>query len=127
MGWLTIWLVSVFYNEMVVGRFDDVECEAGSWAGAKDVCIRWLITEDKGAPNFLMRMFEIAPGGYTPRHRHDYEHEVFILEGNGKVFCEGKEYEVTAGHYLLIKPNEEHQFINTGDVVWRFLCLIPKK
>jgi len=122
-----MWLVSVFYNEMVTGRFDDVKCEVGNWAGAKDVCIRWLITEDKGAPNFLMRMFEIAPGGYTPRHRHDYEHEVFILEGNGKVFCEGKEYEVSAGHYLLIKPNEEHQFINTGDVVWRFLCLIPKK
>ena len=52
--------------------------------GAKNTTIRWLIAEREGAPNFYMRLIEIGAGGNTPDHAHEWEHEVFILEGEGK-------------------------------------------
>jgi len=53
--------------------------------GAENVTIRSLITEDWGADNFSMRLFEIRPDGHTPLHEHPWEYEVFVLEGEGVV------------------------------------------
>jgi quercetin dioxygenase-like cupin family protein len=53
--------------------------------GAAGCRVRWLVGEKDAAPNFAMREFEVAPGGHTPRHFHDYEHEVFVLAGRGVV------------------------------------------
>ncbi|MBS7614869.1 cupin domain-containing protein [Candidatus Bathyarchaeota archaeon] len=97
-------------------------------AGAEGVQIRWLINkENDGAPNFAMRLFEVEPGGYTPRHSHDWEHEVFILEGEGTAFCSGTKTQIKSGFVVFIPPNAEHYFKNTGKNTLRFLCLIPNK
>ncbi len=53
--------------------------------GASKLRVRWLITKEMGAPNFAMRLFEMEPGGFSPLHSHDWEHEVFVLEGEGTV------------------------------------------
>ena len=94
-------------------------------AGAKDVEIRWLISKDDGAPNFEMRMFELKPGGHTPLHRHSNEHEVFILEGQGTLVYEGKEYPFEKEYAIFVPCGKEHQFKNAGKSTLRFLCLIP--
>ncbi len=101
-------------------RQDDVDQE-----GAAGVKIRWIITKEDAAPNFAMREFELAPGGHTPYHTHDWEHEVFILEGEGVVASEAGEYELRPGVAVLIPPGEEHNFKNTGAGPLRFLCLVP--
>ncbi len=93
--------------------------------GAKDVEIRWLISKEDGAPNFAMRMFELKPGGHTPLHRHPHEHEVFIVEGNGTLSCDGKNYKFGSEYAIFVPGNAEHNFKNTGDSLLRFLCLIP--
>jgi quercetin dioxygenase-like cupin family protein len=93
--------------------------------GSADCTVRWLVGEADGAPTFAMRQFEVAPGGYTPRHFHDYEHEVFVLEGNGVVMENNVEHRLSAGDVILVKPNEIHQFKNTGEAPMKFLCLIP--
>ncbi len=72
-----------------------------------------------------MRQFEVAPGGFTPRHSHPYEHEVFVLEGNGVVFEGDKEHKLSAGDVVFVVPDEVHQFRNTGDVPLKFLCMVP--
>ena len=69
---------------MIITHAKDVKAEDVG-EGAKGVKIRWLIGEQDGAPNFAMRHFEVAPGGHTPHHSHDWEHEVFVLSGRGKV------------------------------------------
>ena len=51
--------------------------------GAAGCKVRWLVGEADAAPNFAMRQFELEPGGHTPRHFHPYEHEIFVLEGEG--------------------------------------------
>jgi quercetin dioxygenase-like cupin family protein len=101
-------------------RQDDVAAE-----GAEGVKIRWLITEDDGAPGFALREFELAPGGHTPYHAHDWEHEVFVLEGEGVVAGAEGERELRPGTAALVPPGEDHNFKNVGAGPFRFLCLVP--
>ena len=72
-----------------------------------------------------MRQFEVAPGGHTPRHSHPYEHEVFVLEGDGMVLEGEAEHPLTAGDVIFVQPNEVHQFCNTGSRPLKFLCMVP--
>jgi quercetin dioxygenase-like cupin family protein len=93
--------------------------------GAKDTTIAWALSEKDGAPNFSMRIFRIQPGGYTPFHSHSWEHEIFIIGGEGILVDEGEEYRLKAGDIALVSPQERHQFRNNGQQIWEFLCLVP--
>lgn len=99
--------------------------EAKEEAGALKMKVRWLITKDMDAQNFAMRLFEIEPGGFSSLHAHAWEHEVFILEGEGIVYGGGEERKFKPGDAIFIPPNEEHQFKNNGTKTVKFLCLVP--
>ncbi len=86
--------------------------------------IRCLIGEPDGAPSFSMRQFEVAPGGYTPKHSHAHEHEVFVLEGTGVVLEGDTEHRLHPGTAVFVPPRAVHQFRNTGSGPLKFLCLI---
>lgn len=105
-------------------NFEEVNAEEVG-KGCKDVGIRWLITKDIGAEHFAMRMFEVKPEGYTPLHSHEWEHEVFVLEGEGVVVGGGGEEKIKPGDVIFMPGNETHQFKNTCGGKLRFLCLIP--
>jgi quercetin dioxygenase-like cupin family protein len=96
-------------------------------AGEPGVKIRWLITQEDSAPNFAMRYFELQPKAKSPHHSHDWEHEVFILDGECSVFCDGQTKTTTSGYAVYIPPNAVHHFENTGKNTLRFLCLVPHK
>jgi quercetin dioxygenase-like cupin family protein len=110
---------------MKVNHYEQVAKAPVTMEGAIGCQVRWLVDEDQGAPNFAMRQFEVAPGGYTPRHSHPYEHEVFVLEGAGVVLEGETEHPLAAGDFVLVTPNEVHQFRNTGATPLKFLCLVP--
>lgn len=93
--------------------------------GASKLKVRWLITKEMGAENFAMRLFEMEPKGYSPFHNHPWEHEVFILEGEGLVVGEKHETKFRAGDVIFIPPNEKHQFKNNGEKTVKFLCVVP--
>jgi quercetin dioxygenase-like cupin family protein len=103
----------------------DVPATRVEMEGAQDCMVRWLISQRDGAPTFAMRHFELAPGGHTPRHRHPYEHEIFVLEGEGVAVEGDRARPMKAGDVLLVQPDEVHQFRNTGAQPLRMLCLIP--
>ena len=110
---------------MIVKPYSEVPAENVETAGAEKVTIRWLLGKGSPAPNFYLRLFEVQPGGHTPRHAHPYEHEIYILEGSGRINAREKGFPVAAGTFALVEPNEEHQFENAGNRVLRFLCLVP--
>jgi quercetin dioxygenase-like cupin family protein len=110
---------------MKVIHSKDVILEDVNAEGASYTKIRWLISQKDDAPNFAMRLFEIAPGGHTPLHKHDWEHEVFIVEGSGKLVFEDGEQAFVANDAIYVDPNKMHQFTNTGDTTMKFLCMIP--
>jgi quercetin dioxygenase-like cupin family protein len=93
--------------------------------GASRLKVRWLITKETGAENFAMRLFEMKPKGYSPFHSHAWEHEVFILEGEGIVVGGEHKKKFKVGDVIFIPPNEKHQFKNNGKKTAKFLCLVP--
>ena len=108
-------------------HYTKVELEEPSEEGIKDTKVRWLISKNDGAKNFAMRIFEIQPGGHTPLHQHNWEHEVFVLEGNGVARDREKQESFKQGDIFFIPPMEWHQFVNTGKEILKFICLIPYK
>ncbi len=110
---------------MKVNHYERVAKAPVTMEGARGCQVRWLVDESQGAPNFAMRQFEVAPGGYTPKHSHPYEHEVFVLEGRGVVMEGDVEHPLEAGDFVLVTPNEIHQFLNTGAGPLKFLCMVP--
>ncbi len=93
----------------------------------RDVTMRIVIGPEQGAPNFIMRVFEIEPGGYSYLHKHDFEHEMFFHAGRGEVLFEDKTVAVGPGTVAYIKPNALHQVRNTGTERLTFLCVIPNR
>ncbi len=110
---------------MLIRHSDAVEPRAMEIDGAKGVSLRMLVGSADGAPTFAMRHFTVAGGGHTTRHSHNYEHEVFILQGSGRLVLDEKGQALEPGAAVYIPPNATHQFINTGAVPLKFLCLVP--
>ncbi|MDX1918391.1 MAG: cupin domain-containing protein [Candidatus Caenarcaniphilales bacterium] len=94
--------------------------------GATDCLMQELLTETNGASNFAMRLFEVAPGGHTPQHSHPWEHEIYVLEGEGELRGESL-HPFKQGDAMLVPPGTLHQFYNSGAKPLRFLCLIPNQ
>jgi len=92
---------------------------------AKGIAGRVAIGKADGAEHFCMRVFEITPGGHTPRHSHDWEHEIFFHSGEGEVYSDDKWHKVSPGTVVFVPSNEEHQIRNTGKWLLVFACLIP--
>lgn len=110
---------------MKVIQYEQVALTPVAMEGAAGCQIRCLIGPEDRAPSFSMRQFEVAPGGYTPKHTHAHEHEVFVLEGAGVVLEGTTQHTLIPGTAVLVPPNQEHQFRNTGDTPLKFLCLVP--
>ncbi|MBM3330244.1 cupin domain-containing protein [candidate division WOR-3 bacterium] len=112
---------------MLTGHFTEVKEEQPHLAGMQ-ATIRWLIAAKDGAPHFAMRVIEIKRNGEKiPLHHHDYEHEVFIIEGKGNIVSPDGVKPVAYGNFAYIPAGEEHGFENTGDRPFRFICVIPKQ
>ena len=112
---------------MIVNKADAVEPTDIQEEDISGVKMRVLISGTDGAPNFVMRLFDIEPGGHTAYHTHEWEHEVYVLEGTGAVKQQDREHLVGPGSFVLVLPGEQHQFINKGDGVFKFICVVPKR
>ncbi|AFZ70479.1 hypothetical protein Calag_0735 [Caldisphaera lagunensis DSM 15908] len=109
----------------VIKKFYEIEEEKLPEDQAQKSYIRWLLTDDDGANNFFMRLFRMEPGGHINSHFHPWEHEIFIVEGKGRVRIGSKIYNVEEGNFLFIPPNAEHEY--WADSELRFICIIPSK
>ena len=92
---------------------------------AKGVAGRVVAGKADGADNFCMRIFEIAPQGFTPKHAHAWEHEMFIHAGIGEIYGNGMWNPIQSGNVIFMPPNEEHQVRNTGKELLIIACLVP--
>jgi quercetin dioxygenase-like cupin family protein len=86
---------------------------------------REVITAEDGAPNFCMRVFEVEPGSSTHSHSHPWEHEIFVLSGEGIAVGAQGETLIDKDSVVFVAPNEHHCFVNNGGDTLRFICLIP--
>ncbi|MDD5723800.1 MAG: cupin domain-containing protein [Syntrophales bacterium] len=107
---------------MIIRHYGDVEAVEMM----KGVRKRVVIGEREGAPNFIMRVFDLDPKMSSPLHEHPWEHEIFVLKGEAVARnSEGVETPLREGDAIFIPPGEEHCLRNRGDGVLSFMCLIP--
>lgn len=92
--------------------------------GAEGVQIQWLLGSPEGVPNFALRRFVIAPGGHTPMHTHPWEHEIYVVGGDGAVVTEAGETPLRPDCAALVPPDEAHCF-RAGAQGMQMLCLVP--
>jgi quercetin dioxygenase-like cupin family protein len=109
---------------MKVFHYDTVKAKDAE-GGAIKTKVRLLITKETGAENFAMRLFEMEADGCSPLHTHPWEHEVFILEGEGQLFDGEKTNDFKTGDVIFVPSGELHQFRNSSKKILKFLCLIP--
>jgi len=86
---------------------------------------RVVIGPKEGAPTFVMRVFDQAPGASSNYHSHDWEHEVFVLAGEGALVTEEGEMPLRANDVIYVAPHEKHCLTNKGQDTFRFICLVP--
>ncbi|NJE30014.1 cupin domain-containing protein [Thermococcus sp. 18S1] len=108
---------------MFVGHYTEVPEKDTGFEG---VTIRWLVSPKLGAKNYAMRYFVLKKGAEIPLHDHDWEHEIFIVKGEGIITNGKEEFHVREGDFLYVPPNESHGYKATGETL-EFLCIIPAK
>ena len=93
----------------------------------KGASMQTLISPEEGWIGHVMRMMEVEKGGHTPRHTHDWPHINYVAEGEGILHIEGEDHKLEPGSYAYVPANKLHQFINTGEEVLKFICIVPEE
>lgn len=108
----------------MIRNIDDVQMDPVQMEGVEGASMAVMVGRGDGAPHFALRSFRVEPGGHTPRHSHDYEHEVYIVSGSGTILLGDETKQIRAGDVIYVKADLEHQF-QSGDEPLRFLCMVP--
>ena len=74
----------------------------------------------------VLRLFDVEPGGHTPKHSHDWPHINFVASGGGVLFLDGEEHPLLPGSYAYVPSNHEHQFRAAADAPLSFVCIVPE-
>lgn len=94
-----------------------------TWKGVTR-CV--LVGERGESPDFHLRYFEIAPGGYSTLESHQHEHVVVGLRGQGEVIVGCYRYPLFPGDVVYVAPGDAHQFLApTGTTEpFGFYCIV---
>jgi quercetin dioxygenase-like cupin family protein len=92
---------------------------------APGVIMRVVAGPAESAPTFVMRVFEVQPESATPLHTHPWEHEVFVVSGKGTLKSANAEIPLAEGDAAMVLPDERHSFANTGEDLFRVICVVP--
>ena len=113
---------------MHITSLDKVEKTIPDMEGVKGVYKQIPISKENGTPTFSFRVFTISPGGHTPLHNHPFEHLNYIIDGEGSIVAENREYAVKKGDFIMIPPHEVHQYRNvSASVPMVMICAVPKE
>lgn len=112
---------------MIVGNFNNLTATPVASSAAKDAAMKVLVSPKEGWEGHVMRVIELGPHGYSPKHEHDWPHINYIIEGEGSLLIGETLYPLTAGGYAYVPENTLHQFSNTSDRPFKFICIVPEK
>jgi quercetin dioxygenase-like cupin family protein len=94
---------------------------------AKEAFRQVLVGPDQGWQGWVMRLFTLAEGGYSPRHEHPWPHINYIVSGRGTLFIDGEEHRVEKGSTAYVPAGALHQFLNRGTDEFVFICIVPEE
>lgn len=94
--------------------------------GAVGVSLQWLTSDDlERSPGFCTRRVTIAPAGHTPMRCHQWEHQIFVLSGMGKLIEKSRQTDLSAGSMVQVRPQVSFQLKNAGKEPFIYLDMIP--
>ncbi|PKL11579.1 MAG: cupin [Spirochaetae bacterium HGW-Spirochaetae-8] len=111
---------------MFVSHRDEIEKKIIENPAMKGVVKQVLIGPEQGWKDYVMRLFTLSKGGYAPRHTHPWQHIMYVVEGEGKLFMNGIDYPLVAGSVSYVPAEVEHQVMNAGDAKFVFICIVPE-
>lgn len=114
---------------MKINKLSEITKSEVIMDGAKNAFKQIPISSADGSPAYSFRVFTVEPGGHTPFHNHNYEHLNYIIEGEGSLKNElGNEQYLEQGDFVIVEPNEKHQYINKSkDKNFVMICAVPKE
>jgi len=113
-------------DRKVVGKKADVAAVPMAGDGIEGVMKRVLVSPEEGWDGWVMRLFDVEPGGHTPQHAHDWPHINYVASGRGVLALDGVENPLEAGSYAYVPSNHEHQFRAAVDAPLSFICIVPE-
>jgi quercetin dioxygenase-like cupin family protein len=112
---------------MIVSDEQKVPAGAIDSPEVRNAAIKVLIGEKEGWADHVLRIIELGPDGHTPRHQHPWPHINYIVEGAGTLLMDGREHPMQTGGYAYVPAGVEHQYQNSGQGKFRFICIVPKE
>ncbi len=110
---------------MTVVKYQNIKLSKVEMEGAKGTSKDNVIGKPEGWPEHTLRVFRLQPGGYTPRHQHDWEHVNYIISGGGRLRIGEELFDLKEKDFAFVPPNAEHQFENPHDEDFEFICIVP--
>lgn len=110
---------------MPVVKYDEIKTTPISMTGVHEASKANVIGKPEGWPDHTLRVFRLKPGGYTPKHQHDWEHVNYVVKGRGHLTIAGKVHELQEKDFAFVPPNTEHQFENPYGEEFEFICIVP--
>lgn len=93
--------------------------------GFKNI-IRRVVVAGPGMP-FEVRYFELRQGGYSSIECHRHHHAVIVLRGRGRVILKRKSHALKPFDAVYIGRGIVHQFRQSGNGPFGFLCVVSSK
>jgi len=112
---------------MIVSNVENMAGKKVEMPGAEGASVKVLVSPKEGWEDYVLREFELEPGGHTPRHVHPWPHINYIVEGEGELHLGTEDHPLSAGSYAFVPADIEHQYTNMGEGKFRFLCIVPKE
>ena len=112
---------------MIVAHEQDVLPTVINHPDVKAAAMRVLVGPRQGWTDHVMRIVELGADGCSPDHTHDWPHINYMIEGSGVLTMDGRDYPVQAGAYAYVPAGSRHQFRNSGQETFRFICIVPKE
>jgi quercetin dioxygenase-like cupin family protein len=81
-----------------------------------------LVTGEQTGGRYCLIDMHVPPGGGPPLHRHDFEENFTVLEGEIVATFRGEKTTVHTGQTINIPANAPHQFQNESAQAARVLC-----
>lgn len=112
---------------MFVGHISEVEQISYDGDNVKNVIKQVAIGKKEGWDDYVLRVFTVKNGGFTPKHKHDWPHINYILNGEGTLFLNGELHHIKSGSIAYIPNNIEHQFRADKGYDLQLICIVPEK
>ena len=105
-------------------EWDGVKSEKYDASGFEGVVKNVLVGPNEQAPNYVIRYFQLEPGGSSRQERHPHDHGVIILNGEARVQINENFETLGPLDVVYVAGNDLHQFVNTGEKTLGFICVI---